>query len=269
MDNTPPLTKQALVEQLGAMGLTSTDTLLMHTSLKSVGRLEGGADTLIDALQETLSQGTLVIPTHSWNNVTLDNPVFNVQTTPCCVGVLPEVFRTREGVIRSLHPTHSLAFWGRDAAMLAKGEEKLNTPCSPQSCYGKLIKRDSYILLVGVNFGRNTMIHCIEEIADVPQRLTKELHQFFVLDKEGNETSVPSHRHQDANSDLYVKLEPVMLYHKLLHKTKLGMADCLLMKATDLKATVLALIELDKNILGNSLPIPFSWYKNLDIAPHR
>lgn len=255
--------KEKLVSQLIAMGLKPTDTLLMHTSLRAVGKINGGADTLIDALQQVLSDGMLVIPTHTWNTVGIESPVFDVNETPSCVGTLPNIFRKRSGVVRTLHPTHSLGIWGKDAEEFAKGEEKLDTPCNPKSCYGKLIDKNAYILLTGVDFGRNTMIHCIEEIAEVPYRLKTELHPLVVRDTNGNETAVPSHRHQNANSDLYVKLEPVMLYHNILKKFKLGDADCLLMKAQDLKNVVVALTEIDKNILGNSLPIPFDWYANM------
>ena len=41
-------TKQTLQQDLAAMGLTGTETILIHSSMKAIGVVEDGADTVLD-----------------------------------------------------------------------------------------------------------------------------------------------------------------------------------------------------------------------------
>ena len=114
-------TKADLKHDLAAMGLTGTETILIHSSMKSIGPVEGGADTVLDAWMEFFAEGLLLLPTHTWRFINEENRVFDVRRSPCCVGILPELFRKRPGVVRSFHPTHSVAALGREAeAYVAK-----------------------------------------------------------------------------------------------------------------------------------------------------
>ena len=108
-------TKSDLMTGLAALNIDPRGTLLVHSSMKAIGPVEGGADTVLDALSEYMKDGLLVLPTHTWRSVAGEHNVFDVLHEPCCVGILPELFRQRPGVIRSLHPTHSVAALGRDA----------------------------------------------------------------------------------------------------------------------------------------------------------
>lgn len=109
-------TKADLKHDLVAMGLTGNETILIHSSMKSIGPVEGGADTVLDAWMEFFAEGLLLLPTHTWRFINEENRVFDVRRSPCCVGILPELFRQRPGVVRSLHPTHSMAAYGKGAA---------------------------------------------------------------------------------------------------------------------------------------------------------
>ena len=82
-------TKQDLQQDLAAMGLTGTETILIHSSMKSIGAVEGGADTVLDALMEFFAEGLLLLPTHTGRSIDRGNPVFDVRRRPCCVGILP------------------------------------------------------------------------------------------------------------------------------------------------------------------------------------
>lgn len=67
-------TKQTLQQDLAAMGLTGTETILIHSSMKSIGAVEGGADTVLDALMEFFAEGLLLLPTHTWQSIDQDHP---------------------------------------------------------------------------------------------------------------------------------------------------------------------------------------------------
>ena len=108
--------KEMLKEQIKAMGILPSDTVLIHTSMRAVGEVEGGADGLIDAFQDYLQDGLFLVPTHTWANVNRDNPQYDVRSAVPCIGTLPRVAAFRPDGIRSLHPTHSIWATGKNAA---------------------------------------------------------------------------------------------------------------------------------------------------------
>ena len=109
--------QKQLAEGFEALGIRSGDTLLVHSSLKS---LEGASPAdVIEALLALLGpEGTLMLPTLSYLYANRDNPVFDVRRTPSNVGAIPEYFRTEYPVLRSLCPTHSCAAVGLRAEYL-------------------------------------------------------------------------------------------------------------------------------------------------------
>lgn len=115
-------TKADLKHDLAAMGLTGNETILIHSSMKSIGPVEGGADTVLDAWMEFFAEGLLLLPTHTWRFINEENRVFDVRRSPCCVGILPELFRQRPGVVRSLHPhpQHG-GLWQRSGCVSGRG----------------------------------------------------------------------------------------------------------------------------------------------------
>ena len=59
-------TKQDLTAQIQAMGLRRTDAVMLHSSMKAIGEVEGGADTVLDAFMEYFSEGLFMTPAHTW-----------------------------------------------------------------------------------------------------------------------------------------------------------------------------------------------------------
>ena len=140
------MNKEQLIKQLKAIGIKEGMDLMVHSSLKRVGYVDGGPDTIIDALLEILGpDGTLMMSTVS-GSVTPKQPVYHSDHTPSSVGYLSNVFRKRDNVIRSLHPVHSIAAFGPKAEFYTKGHLQANTPWSPDSPYGKLMRNNAHIL---------------------------------------------------------------------------------------------------------------------------
>lgn len=256
-------TQQELTYHLEQLGILPSDTVLVHTSLKSIGAAEKGADTVLDAFCAYLNSGLLVMPGHTWATINAQNPEFDVSESPVCVGVLPELFRKRNGVYRSLHPTHSLLAFGRDAERFVQGEEKFDTPCAPDSCYGKLEKRDGKVLFIGVGFQNCTLLHCVEEVAEVPGRLTDTWEPLQVKKADGTVISVPSRRHENANSNYFVKIEPVMAYQNLLTRGKIGDAQAMVCRIQDLFRVTLALLKKNPRLFDDDQSIPGELYERL------
>lgn len=228
-------TKLDLLQDLADMGLTGQETILIHSSMKSIGPVDGGADTVLDALMEFFRPGLLLLPTHTWRTINAANPVFDVCTSPCCVGILPELFRQRPGVVRSLHPTHSMAGYGQQAVSYLAGEELRNTPCTPGGCYDRLKDVDGKILLVGVTHARNTYIHSIEEVLNVPHRLADQPMKLQSVDTDGSAHTVYMRSHYNAQqphiSEDFVKLTQAYLDCGAAQNTRFGAASCILCDA--------------------------------------
>lgn len=123
-------TKQDLKNMIIEMGIEPTDTVFIHSSMKAIGEVLGGADTVVDAFMEYLKDGLLILPTHTWRSMSEVHNVYDPIKEPSCVGILTNLFMKREGVVRSLHPTHSVAAYGEDSIEYIKGEEDNNTMCS-------------------------------------------------------------------------------------------------------------------------------------------
>ena len=82
------LTKRDIESGLQALGLKRGDCVLLHSALASLGRVEGGADAVVDAFLAVLGEtGTLVVPTFEARRL----------------GVIAEVIN-RPGAVRSVHP---------------------------------------------------------------------------------------------------------------------------------------------------------------------
>ena len=144
--------KNDIINSIINIGIKSTDTLLVHSSMKSIGKVENGADSVLDAFMEYMKEGLLIFPTYTWKQMNDEYNIFNPETEPSCVGILSNIFRKRPGVIRSLHPTHSVAAYGEDAADYTSGEEKWDTPCPRGGCWGKLYDRKAKILFLGCSW---------------------------------------------------------------------------------------------------------------------
>lgn len=260
MEKQSAATVNSLQEDLRRAGIDPHGVLLCHLSMKQIGPVDGGPEAVLDALMSYMEDGLLVIPCHTWANVGAENPLFDVLATKPCVGLLPDRFRRRPGVIRTLHPTHSLCVYGKGAEEFAVGQERFDTPCAPGSCYGELERRNAQVMMIGVTFACNTSVHCIEEVAHVPNRLSREKQALWVRRADGTEIAVPSFRHENANSDYYVKLEPVMRWRGLLHETFFGAARTLLFREKDLFRVTLELLDRNPDLFGDDAPVPLAWY---------
>ena len=120
------VTRDDLVHDLSALGIASGDHVALGASLRSLGSMESGADTLIDALLGVVgTAGTLLIPTYTpvqplsrLRTPRVSGAPFDPASTKSYTGVLSEAIRARNGAIRSRHPTNSMAALGAGSKRL-------------------------------------------------------------------------------------------------------------------------------------------------------
>lgn len=167
-----PVTTSALATQLRAIGVRHGGILVVHMSFRAVRPVEGGPAGVIDALLEALGpNGTLVMP--SWTGD--DDTPFDPVHTPVSpdLGVTPEVFRKRRGVLRSNHP-FAFAALGPHAEAIT-GDPLPIPPHRVESAIGRVWERNGQILLLGVGHDSNTTIHLAEALAHVPYAVPKHV----------------------------------------------------------------------------------------------
>ncbi len=193
--------KEQLTEQIVQMGILPTDTVLIHTSMKAIGEVEGGADTVIEAFQKCLPEGLLLVPTHTWGVVDEKHPVYDVRTTVPNIGALPRVAAFRKDGIRSLHPTHSIWASGKGAEAFVRGEELAQSPGPVNGAWARLADIRAKILLLGVKHNRNTFIHSVDELAQIPDRIRAVPYPVTIIDRQGQAITHPMHPHHCSLTD--------------------------------------------------------------------
>ena len=260
-------TKEALKKDLKNMGLTGTEAIMIHSSMKTIGEVEGGVDAVVDAFMEFFKEGLLMLPTHTWAQMSKEYSTFDPATEPACVGILPNVFRGREGVVRSLHPTHSIAAYGKDASEYIKGEENATTPCPPGGCWDRLREVNGKILLLGVTHGRNTFIHSVDEALGVKDRLTDAPTLMHIVMPDGSRKDVNMYRHYNrvlgsgSFSDHFDKLKQAFYDLGAAKEAKFGDADCILCDAKGIYEVCKKIFAIEETCLIERDVIPQEWWK--------
>ncbi len=240
------VTKEKLVEDFRGIGLKADDAVGLHSSLKSIGWVEGGPEAVIEALMEVVgSEGTILMPT-----MNAPAPEFFVADTPSRTGIITERLRQRPDVIRSAHPTHSVAVWGKHARHIADGHAAASA-LGVDSPFHRLVKRGGYILLLGVDSRRSSLIHVAEAIAEVPY-LAVAYPGYDVpttlLHPDGRRVIVEP-RENPGDSSGFLVVEDELRRRGQIKEGTIGRARSMLMKGEDVLRAALDLLHQDAGAL--------------------
>jgi aminoglycoside 3-N-acetyltransferase len=178
-----PVTHGQLVRDLRRLGVEAGQTLLVHASLRSVGWVDGGAETVVGALREAVGEhGNVVVATSTEansmtsrahrarigsmspdqvRNYVTDMPAFDPDSTPSGVGAISEAVRKSKGAVRSAHPQSSFAALGPDTDFLM-ADHQLESHLGEGSPLARLYKQDALVLMIGVGFRHCTALHLAE-----------------------------------------------------------------------------------------------------------
>jgi len=212
------VSKEDIKSGLRQLGLKPGALVMVHSSLSSFGYVEGGAETVIDALLEMVGEeGTVMVPTYSTNRRRLDTGEeeflpYDAENTPVWTGIIPETFRKRTEAIRSANPTHSLAAIGPKTKELIEGLHRL-------------VELDGFVLMLGIDLRTNSAMHLSEGIAKPPQYLKRlESRKPKIVD--GREVFTPSGPWAD-----FTKMEEEYIQQGIMKIGKIGDAKIRLLKA--------------------------------------
>ncbi len=244
--------EEDIVAGLKRLGISAGDVILVHSSLKSFGYVDGGADAVIDALIESVNpDGTVIVPTitgleqHSEANP----PIFDVRNSPSWTGKIPETFRKRDDAIRSLHPTHSVAAIGKYAEYVTREHIDSSTPCGEKSPYMKLVELDGKVVFIGVTLKSCTLLHSVEELAKCPYHLQPNSVTAKIIDADGNIIEKTLYIHKWGTQRDFEKLEPIFLNAGIMKIGKVGNAEIRILQAKPAVELTLNLLKKNPYVL--------------------
>ena len=227
------LTFEKLVEEFRELGVMEGDALFIHSSYKAFGGVEGGPQTIIDALLDTIGPaGTLIMPTFNYDF--LKGVSWDFRTTPSQMGVLTELLRNDPRAKRMHHAIYSMSAIGKQADELAA--HRTNDCFGETTIFKKFRDWDAKILILGLPYSKSiTFLHHCEQSAGVDYRFLKEF-KGTAIDAQGKlheETYTMFVR--DVERGVVLDFEPIgaLLDSQVVTQRQIGEADVRLMKCND------------------------------------
>lgn len=199
-----PVPVAQIAHDLRSLGLRPGDTVMVHASLRKVGPVDGGADGLLSAIEQTLGPaGTVLMvlgaddpmawvndrPEHERPGLLAGSQPFDHLATPADpdVGVLAEVFRTRAGTFVSDHPEGRFAAAGGLARELTE-DVPWDDYFGPGSPLERLIAAGGKVLRLGADPGTVTLLHHAEYLVDLPAK--RRVRRYRLVRGDGGHTEL-------------------------------------------------------------------------------
>jgi aminoglycoside 3-N-acetyltransferase len=244
-----------LVSEFRRIGLSNGDVLLVHSSFKSFGGVEGGPQTVIDALMNVLgSEGTLIIPRFNFDFSTYGT-TWDVRSTPSHMGIISEFVRKDPRSKKVFHPIYPFSIIGKYADELIKHRYKGGY--SKDSIFHQLLVYDAKIIQIDKVYKSTTLIHHAEEILKVDYKYYKNF-TGYVIDENGK-------KYEDT-FNLYVRkinegyVTDVLPIGKILEDDgvmkidKIADATIWYMKARDVYDCTVKAIQKNPHVLCKIIP---------------
>ena len=250
-------TQRQLAEDLKGIGLPSGSLVLAHVALETIGPIEGGPETLVAALRETLGPaGTLLVPTFGsiseersmqqpLNGGDMPHDAAHYGTPPRFSALAPsfsyeidgfaDTVSRQFGAFRSSHPTLSFTALGAEADALTS-HVPFHFPLGSEGPLARLHARNGWILLIGLGHSANLSLRLAEIWANVPY-----VHRSApTLTGSEEETVMLGNPECSAG---FVKIEPLLRQSRILRRGYIGNAECQLMRQQQTVSMAVAMLH--------------------------
>ena len=177
------VSKEKILGDLKNIGIGEGDILFLHSSLKSIGYVEGGPDTIVSAILEVIgATGTLIVPTYSmkgtmYNTCLDENFIFDPRTDTRGLGAIPSSVLKLKGVEISIHPTHCTSAIGKHAKFITESHHVATSAFGKDSPWERFLRLNGKIVGLGVTMGPITFYHSLEDLEQnnfpLPVRMEK------------------------------------------------------------------------------------------------
>jgi len=237
--NKSGISKAKLIEDFKKIGIKNGDSVLVHSSLSKIGFVDGGAETIINALFEIIGdRGTLLFPSFPYSGRAKTylekTPCFHINETPSQMGVITEYFRTSENVFRSFHPTDPVCAKGPLADYYTNSHLGQITPYNENSPFRKLCNKNGKILMLGTKLSSCTSLHTLEDAVDFKYPVyDSKIFDVKMIDASGNKylTKTKVHNPVYSSKRNCDALMTMFESEKVLANGKIGAAKSILIDA--------------------------------------
>jgi aminoglycoside 3-N-acetyltransferase len=173
------LSKKEMLDGFSKTNVKQGETIVVHTSYKSLGGVEGGVETVIDVMRELVGpKGTVLFPAFNFQSWT-ETHYFDVLETPSKMGMITEQARLRPGAKRTPHPIYSFSALGPLADDFSKTEDV--EAYGPNSAFALFHKLNATIISIGLDFNNSfSMHHYIEYNVGCDYRRVKEFSGIYM-----------------------------------------------------------------------------------------
>lgn len=238
------VTENDVANGLRELGLQTGDVAFVHSSLSSFGHVEGGADAVVGAFLGVLGkEGTLAAP--SFGRYFWEGPdqIWDRDHSPSLMGRISETVRTWPGARRSPHAPHPVAAIGALAEDLT--ERHNTTDFGFDSPFARLIELDAWIVLMGVTYNVCTLIHVLEERAELSYRHWVELEGTVVENGQAQHRVYRFMRRHEGVANDFLPLGEQLEGEGLVHSVTVGACGIRAFRARDLYDTGMRALHRD------------------------
>jgi len=259
---TEVVTRDELVAGLRDAGVREGDLVFAHSSVSAFGHVQGGADAVVDALLQAVGpEGTVLVPTFTSGTVKasgmlyrgLNVDPFHQALTRVWTGAVPRAFLKRPGVVRSSHPSHSVAGIGPLAEQCLRDQRADHPAVGATSAFAHLAELGAKIVYVGASPLSSTFLHYLETKLELPY-LMKRLG--CVRGEDGRVEYVFSDGHVGGHRDFYrADWRGTKVFSELLaaglqvSSACVGLGEVLLVGAAEFERLGLEALRADPTIL--------------------
>lgn len=233
------------------IGIGESDTLMVHSNFEPDNGFQGTPLDVVNALVDLVGKkGNLLMVSLPFRGAAYDYLAsckpFNVKKTFSMMGLVTEMFRRREGTLRSLHPTHPVLAYGKDAEWLVADHERCLYPCGLGSPFEKFYQLKGKILFYDVSFGAITFFHFVEDL--LKDRLpfpvySDRLFSVPAVDANGENCVIQTYAFNSDVRRMAEKLEAEMARRGKIRHGRVGNSRFCLVTAEDVVACFTAMVE--------------------------
>jgi aminoglycoside 3-N-acetyltransferase len=242
---------EKLKARLRQMGIQENDTLLVHANFEPNSGFKGTPLELVNALVELVGEkGNLLMVSIPFRGAAYDylmmNKTFHIKKTLSMMGLVTEMFRRREGTLRSFHPTHPVLAYGKHAEWLVADHERCLFPCGAGSPFEKFRQLHGKILFFDVGFGAITFFHYVEEL--LKDRLPfpvydERLFSVTGVNAKGENHTIQTYAFNKRITRRAEKLEAEMCRQGKIQTANIGNSRLMLLTAEDVVSCQTDMVE--------------------------
>ena len=178
--------RSELVRGIRAIGVREGAIVFVHTSMRALGWVVGGPETVVRAMLDAVGPDGTVAAVASWCDIPLrldemsaerrrayreEMPGFDPDHSEANPGYgrLPERLRSWPGSVKSAHPDQRVVAVGPRAHWLTE-QHALDDSFGTDTPFARLVEADGQVLMLGAPLRSLTLLHHAEAIADVPNK---------------------------------------------------------------------------------------------------